>query len=116
MDSPVQNKKRFNSGITNICGYSCKIEYTEGKKNVCADMLSHLPNRPGDSNGDSELSGPDIRDKMFDVSMNNSSNINPKTFAQCDHQIIDNQCTKEEFNLSGYDLVREQIKDKELLN
>ena len=52
---------------------------------------------------------------MFKVSMINSSNINPKTFAQHDHQITDNQCTKEELNLPGYDLVSEQTKDKELL-
>ena len=34
-----------------------------------------------------ELSGPDITDKTFEVSMINSSNINPKAFAQYDHQI-----------------------------
>ena len=37
--------------------------------------------------------------------MINSSNINLKVFAQYDHQITDNQCTKEELSLSGYDLV-----------
>ena len=47
--------------------------------------------------------------------MINSSNINPKTFAQYDHQVRDNQCTEEELNLTGYDLVTEQIKDKELI-
>ena len=44
-----------------------------------------------------------------------SSNINHKAFAQYDHQITDNQFTEEELNLSGYDLVTEQTKDKELL-
>ena len=73
--------------------------------NVCADMLSCLPHRPSDSNDDNE----------FEVSMIHSSNIHPKTFAQYDHEITDNQCTKEEFNLPGYDLVAEQAKDKELL-
>ena len=47
--------------------------------------------------------------------MINSSNINPKAFAQYDHQIADNQFTKEELNLPGYDLATEQTKDKELL-
>ena len=47
--------------------------------------------------------------------MINSSKINPKTFAQYEHQITDNQYTKEELNLPGHDLVTEQIKDKELL-
>ena len=73
---------------------SCKIEYIEGKKNVCADMLSHLSHRPSDSKDDNEFHGPDITDNTFEVSMINSSNINPKTFAQYDHQITDNQFTK----------------------
>ena len=47
--------------------------------------------------------------------MINGSNINPKTLAQYDHQITDNQCTKEELNLPDYDLVTEQIEDEELL-
>ena len=40
--------------------------------------------------------------------MINSSDITYKTFAQYDHQITDNQCTKEELNIHGYDLVTEQ--------
>ena len=44
--------------------------------------------------------------------MINSSNINPKTSFQYDHQITDNQCTKEELNLPAYDLVAEQTRDK----
>ena len=47
--------------------------------------------------------------------MINSSNINPKTFVQYDHQTTDNHCTKEELNLSGYGWETEKIKDKELL-
>ena len=62
MDSPVQNKK-IQQWTTKINCYNCKIEYTEGKKNVCADMLSCLPHRSSDSNDDNELSGPDITDK-----------------------------------------------------
>ena len=44
-----------------------------------------------------------------------SSNNNPETFAQCNHKITDNQCTKGELNLPGYDLVAEQTEDKELI-
>ena len=47
--------------------------------------------------------------------MINITNINPKIFAQYDHQIRDNQNTKEELNKPGYDVVTEQTKDKELL-
>ena len=104
MDCPVQNKK-IQHWTTNIYGYNCKIEYIEGKKHVCIDMLSCLPHRPSDSNDDNELSGPDITDKTFEVSMIKSNNINRKTFSQHDHQITDNQCTKEKLNLLGYDLV-----------
>ena len=42
--------------------------------------------------------------------MINASNINPKVFAQYDHQITDNECTTEELNLPGYDLVTEANK------
>ena len=54
----------------------------EGEKNVCADMFSHLQYRPSDSNDGNKLSDPDIKDKIFEFSLINSSNINPKTFAQ----------------------------------
>ena len=73
-------------------------------------MLSCLPHRPSDSNNGNELSGPDISDKTFEVHVISSININPYIFAQ----YADNQCTKEELNLPGYDLVME-TKDKELL-
>ena len=86
-DSPVQNKK-IQYWTKNTHGYNCKIEYIEGKKNVCVDMLSCLPHRPSDSNDDNECSGHDITDKMFEVSIINSSNINHKTLTQYDHQII----------------------------
>ena len=109
MDSPVQNKK-IQNWTTNIHSYQCKIEYIEGKGYVCADMLSCLPHRSSDSNDDNEHSGPDITDTTLQVSMINGSNTN-----QYYHQITDNQCTKEELNLSGYDLAAEQTKEKELL-
>ena len=78
-------------------------------------MLSCLLHRPPGSNDDNECSGPDITDEMFEVSMINNSNMNPKTFVHYDHQITDNQCIKEELNLPGYVLLTEQTKDKELL-
>ena len=105
MDSPVQ-KRKIQHWTRNICDYNCKIECIVVKKNVCADILSQLPYRASDSNDKNEPSGPDIIDKMFEVSMINSSNINPKAFAQYDHQITDNQWTEEELNLPGYNLVK----------
>ena len=53
-------------------------------------MLSHLPHRPSDSNDENEHSGPDTTCKTFEVSMVNSSNINPNTFVQYNYQITIN--------------------------
>ena len=75
-------------------------------------MLSCLPQKLSDSNNDNELSYLDITYKTLEVSMINNSNIYHKTFVQYDHQITDNQCTKEELNLSGYDLVTEKERIK----
>ena len=36
-DSPAQNKK-IKHWTTNKCGYNFKIEYIEGKRNVCVDV------------------------------------------------------------------------------
>ena len=58
LDSPIQNKK-IQHWTTNLKGYNC-IEYIEGKKNVCADMLSHLPH-PTDSLDNSGDNVPNIR-------------------------------------------------------
>ena len=91
MDSPVQNEKIQNQ-TTNIHGYDCKIEYTEGKKHVCVDMLSGLPQRPSDSNDDNELSGPDMTDKTLKSAWLKVA-ILILRLAQYDHQITDNQCT-----------------------
>ena len=93
MDSPVHNRK-IQHWITNIHHYNC------------------LPHRPPVSNDDNECGDPDIADKMFVVSMINSSNINPKTFAQYDHQITNIQCTKEELNFPSYYSVAELTRIK----
>ena len=114
MDPPVQNKQ-IQYWTTNICGHDCKSECIEGKKNVSADIMSHLPHRPSCSNDGNRCSGLDITDKSFEATMINNSNIYPKVFVQYDHQIKDKQCTKGEVNLPGYDLITEQTKDKELL-
>ena len=38
----MQNKK-IQLCAPSIGGYIAKIEYIEGKKNVCADLISHIP-------------------------------------------------------------------------
>ena len=114
MDSPAQNKK-IQHWTINIHGYNCKTKYIEVKKKVCADMLSCLPYTTSDSNDYNDLSGPDITDKTFEVSLIKSSNILPRTLAQYDHLITYSQCIKEEVDLTGYDLVAEKTQNKELL-
>ena len=104
-----------NSTLDNkLRGYKCSIEYIEGKKNVCADMLSCLPH-PTYSFDNSGDSVPHITDRTFEVNLINNSDINPKRFAQYDHQYEDKQCNKEELDIPGFDLVMEQSKDKELV-
>ena len=60
MEYIIGNKKN-QCWKTNIRGYNCKIEYTKGKKNVCAYLLSHLLHDCSGhkSDGKGELSGPD---------------------------------------------------------
>ena len=53
-------------------------------------MLSHLPH-PIDSFDNSGDSIPDITDRTFEVNLIDSSDINPKGFAQFDHQYEDKQ-------------------------
>ena len=113
LDSPIQNKK-IQHWTTNLKGYSCSIEYNEGKKNVCADMLSCLPH-PTDSLANSGDIVPDITDRTFEVNLINCSDINPERFAQYDHHYEDKQCKKEELEIPIFDLVIEQSKDKDLV-
>ena len=94
LDSPIQNKK-IQHWTANLRGYNCSIEYTEGKKNICADMLSCLP-YPTDGFDNSADSFPDITYRTFEVNLINSSDINPKWYAHYDHQYENKQCNKEE--------------------
>ena len=103
LDSSIWNKK-IQHGTTSLRCYNCSLEYTEGKKNVCADMLSCLPH-PTDSLGNSGNSVPDITDRTFEVNLINNSDINPNRFAQYDHQYVDKQCNKQELEILAFDLV-----------
>ena len=114
-ESPIQNKK-IQYWTTNFRGYNCEVEYIEGKKNVCADMLSRLPHKEQDSCSESEVSGADITDKTFEINMINSSNLRTKDFEQFSGPLGDDQPSREELTVPHYDMVIEQAKDKVLLN
>ena len=42
LESPMQNRK-IQMWALGMAGYSCKVEYIEGKTNTCADLLSRHP-------------------------------------------------------------------------
>ena len=97
MESPIQNKK-IQHWTTNLQGCNYTIEYIEGRKNVCADMLSRLQHP---ISVDSECSDPDITDKTFEENFIDSSRIDPKKYAKYDCQYEDKQCNKEELGVPG---------------
>ena len=107
---PQCRTKRFNTGPQT----SIEIEYIEVKKNVlkCCHTC-HIDHQKVIMA--MNLVALILQIKHLEVSMINSSSINPKTVAQYYHHITDNQCTKEELNLHNYDLVAEETKHKELL-
>ena len=58
--------RRFSFGPLLSGFYNCKIVYIEGKKNVCADLLSPCSHDSGYDNDDrAELSGPYNMNKTF---------------------------------------------------
>ena len=54
-------------------------------------------------------------DRTFEINLMNSGDINPPKIAPYDHQYEDKQCNKEQLKISGFGLVIEQSKDKELV-
>ena len=111
MKSNIENKK-FQYWVINIRDYKYKIEYIEGKKNVCADLVSHLLCNCSGHNSDDrgELSGPDFTDKTFKINLIISININSKGYMQYDQQIWDKQCLTEDKRLPGCNFIEEESK------
>ena len=79
-------------------------------------MLSGLPHKEQDSCNESEVSGPDITDKTFEINMINSSNLRIKDFTQYSDPLGDDQPSRDELAVPHYDIVIEQAKDEVLLN
>ena len=69
-----------------IAGYSCKVEYIEGRFNCCADLLSRLPSTISDDEAEekSECDEPDVKDNFFEVNVLNSNVFSPKRLARCE--------------------------------
>ena len=75
LDSPMQNKK-IQLWALSIGGYNAKIEYIEGKKNVCVDLLSHMPHlgKEGTLERTSDpIKDLNMDDRTFEINLVNSN-------------------------------------------
>ena len=116
LDSPMQNKK-IQLWALSIGGYNAKIEYIAGKKNVCADLLSHMPGLDKEGileriNG--SIEDLDIDDRTFEITMVNSNQMN--TTMPVKYSTVQDTLTKNELKVDGFDIVKEQEKDEILLD
>ena len=115
-DSPMQNKK-IQLWALSIEGYNAKIEYTEGKKNVCADLLSRMPGLDKEGILD-RTNGPikdlDIDDMTFKINLVNINQMD--TTMPGKYNIVQDTLTKNELKVDGFDIVKGQEKDEILLD
>ena len=116
LDSPMQNRKVQLSALS-IAGYNARIEYIEGKKNVCADLLSQMPRLDKEGIED-RTNGPiadiDINDRTFKINVVNSNQMD--TSATGKYNLVQDPLTKEELKVTGFDIIKEQEKDDILLD
>ena len=112
----MQNRK-VQLWALSIAGYDANIEYIEGKKNVCADLLSHIPalDKEGIEDGtNSPIADVDISDNTFEINVVNSNQM--ETSMPSKYNVVQDSLTKEELKVSGFDIVKEQEKDKVLFD
>ena len=112
----MQNKK-IQLWALSIGGYNANIDYIEGKKNVCADLLSYMPGL--DKEGILErTNGPikdlNIDDRTFEINLLNSNQMD--TTLPGKYNIVHATLTKNELKVDGFDIVKEQEKDEVLLD
>ena len=114
LESPMQNRK-VQLWALSIAGYDANIEYIEGKKNVCADLLTCIPGLDREDVED-RTNGPiadvDINDNTFEINVVNSNQMD--TSMPGKYNVVQDSLTKEELKVSGFDIVKEQEKDKTL--
>ena len=116
LDVPMQNKT-IQLWALSIGGYNAKIEYIEGKKNVCADCLLCMPGL--DKEGILERTNGSIEDlnidnRTFEINLVNSSQMD--TTMPGKYNVVQDTLTKNELKVDGFDTVKEQEKDEVLLN
>ena len=91
LESPMQNKK-IQMWALSMSGYNCSIEYMVGTTNTCADLLSRRPDNvkktldvhlhEGVETQD-DKTVLDENDKLYEVSVIDSNQFDPKSFASC---------------------------------
>ena len=112
----MQNRK-VQLWALSIAGYDANIEYIEGKKNVCADLLSRIPGLDKEGIEDrtnSPIADVDISDNTFEINVVNSNQM--ETSMPSKYNVVQDSLTKEELKVSGFDIVKEQEKDKVLFD
>ena len=91
LESPMQNKK-IQMWALSMSGYNCSIEYIVGTTNTCADLLSRRPDNvkktldvhlhEGVETQD-DKTVLDENDNLYEVSVIDSNQFDPKSFASC---------------------------------
>ena len=112
LESPIQNKK-IQLWALGIAGYSCKIEYIQGKANTCADLLSRPVNLENLTEGSDQIE-PEISNNTFEIGHVNSNRFDSKAFAHFEQIAVDRQHPEKE--CMGFDIVTEQNKDEDIQN
>ena len=119
LEAPMTNK-RIQMWALSIAGYNCSIEYIEGSKNTCADLLSRHPlnvtlgnKQIVDNQPKEEEIECDVNDNTFQVNIIDSGQFDPKQFAACDLE-IGNDLEKPDNVLPGFNLFFEQSKDEDI--
>jgi hypothetical protein len=112
LDSPMKNRK-IQMWALNLSGYNCTIEYIPGPQNVLADMLSRIPMPKAKQDLENETEQVDINDNTFQVNAINSNKFDPKKFASIPAP-EKKTVQKPEYQLSEFDLVKEQEEDPEV--
>lgn len=118
LESPMQNKK-IQLWALSMAGYNCNIEYIPGTTNTCADLLSRKPDLIGDKEPQIEKMSEkdislDVNNNTFHVSVIDSTEFDPKTYASCEVPFEDSLVKPVEC-LPGFDMIKEQSRDDELL-
>ena len=110
----MQNKK-IQLWALSMAGYNCTIEYTAGTTYTCADLL---PRKPDDADKCQEdLTDEvdlDVNDNTFEVNVIDSSQFEPKEFANCKIPFEDSQVKPDECP-PGLNMVNEQNKGDEIV-